>query len=276
MSSLQEIEHQPSVIYSLVGNGENVLQGEWPDRRYSQVQNLTLSYYPANGAACAQAMIYGGGGYVELVHDREGVEIALWLNKFGIDAYVVTHRLPGCLDENGDKFSFDIALQDGLKSMSFIAEKSPDLPLFHIGLSSGGHLAGVMACQLSPLKCLGAIIAYAPINANHSEYKYPPGKPDYPPIEKQAFYDAWPIGIADLPHGLPCVPLFLAYALNDNAVPIQHALNLMQAAQSHQLDVETHIFPDAPHGFALRDRQGTHQAWSMLAENWIKEKLNNK
>ena len=104
-----------------------------------------------------------------------------------------------------------------------LAAAGLDLPLFHVGLSSGGHLAAVMACQADVLVPRGALIAYAPINANHRLHKVPPGKPDYPPLEKQNFYDDWPIGLANYPHGLPKVPLFLAYALHDQSVPIQHA-----------------------------------------------------
>ena len=91
------------------------------------------------------------------------------------------------------------------------------LPLFHVGLSSGGHLAGVMACQPHPppLQACGAVIAYAPLNANHRAYKAPADKPDYPPPQKQAFYDAWPIGLASEAHGMPRCPVFLAYALHD-------------------------------------------------------------
>ena len=34
-------------------------------------------------------------------------------------------------------------------------------------------------------------------------------------------------------------------------------------------DVEAHIFPQAPHGFALRDLDGTHDQWPALAVRWI-------
>ena len=137
------------------------------------------------------------------------------------------------------------------------------------GGSSGGHLAGVMACQDHPLQAHGALIAYAPLNANHRLYKAPAGKPDYPPPEKQAFYDAWPIGIAEQPHGLPRIPLFLAYALHDTVVPVDHGLNLIKAMQQTGGEVEAHVFPHAPHGFALRELDGTHAQWPALAARWM-------
>jgi dienelactone hydrolase len=178
------------------------------------------------------------------------------------------HRLPGQDDGHGSVWPADIALTDGLAALQHLATLPP-LPLLLRGLSSGGHLAGVLACQPQAAHARGALIAYAPLNANHRLYKAPAGKPDYPPPQKQAFYDAWPIGLTSEVHGIPKIPLFLAYALHDPAVPIDHALNLLKTAQQVQFDVEAHVFPQAPHGFALRDLHGTHDQWPALAARWI-------
>ena len=246
----------------------NVFEGEAPDRICRQPTRAELPAYPAAGPARGLALVYAGGGYLQLMHDKEGVEVAQWLATLGLDAYVLVHRLPGQAGQ-----PTDIALQDGRLALAHLATLPP-LPLVHVGLSSGGHLAGVMACQgeLEP-RPAGAVIAYAPLNANHRRYKAPPGKPDYPPAEKQAFYDAWPIGIASEPHGLPHCPVFLAYALHDPIVPIDHALNLLKAAQVHGLDVEAHVFPQAEHGFALRALDGTHGQWPVLAARWLQDRL---
>ncbi|WP_428774834.1 alpha/beta hydrolase family protein [Vibrio sp.] len=235
----------------------NILQGKWPERYYSEISRLELHYFKAQHPPRAQALVYVGGGYLQLVHDKEGIEVALWLASLGIDAYVVTHRLPGTTDNQGKIRCHDTVVDDGITCLNFLKQRSA-LPLIHVGLSSGGHTAGVMACQKEPLPAIGALIAYAPINANHRKYKAPEGKPDYPPAEKQAFYDSWPIGIEAEPHGIPQVPIFLAYALHDQVVPIDHALNMIKTAQATGQRVEAHIYPDAPHGFALRNKHGTH------------------
>lgn len=257
----------PTEVFSLSDGSPNQLEGHYPDRRYTVINRLELHYIQADQPR-AQALVYAGGGYLDLVHDKEGLEVARWLADIGIDAYVVTHRLPGSKNEQGGVYPFDIALQDGLTCLEFLRQRS-DLPLLHIGLSSGGHLSGVMACQTDTIKAKGALIAYAPINANHRKHKVPAGKPDYPPVEKQAFYDAWAIGIESEPQGIPAIPLFLAYPLHDEAVPIDHALNLIKTAHSTGGDVEAHIYPQAPHGFALRDTNGTHDQWTQAAQRWI-------
>jgi acetyl esterase/lipase len=224
--------------------------------------------------------VLAGGGYLQLVHDKEGVQIAQWLNSLGLDAHVLLHRLPGQADGQGGVWPADAALVDGLRALDHLAAQAQagsgaaaSLPLLLVGLSSGGHLAGVLACQHHALQPVGAVIAYAPLNANHRRYKAPASKPDYPPPEKQAFYDAWPIGLAQEPHGVPRCPVFLACALHDNAVPVQHALNLIAGVQASGGDVEAHIFGQAPHGFALRDLQGTHDQWPALAARWMATRL---
>lgn len=247
---------------------ENRLEGEAPNRFFANVHRPELHAFTVD-RPCARALVYAGGGYTRLFYDKEGVEVARWLNGIGVDAHVLVHRLPGAPTGDGGVHPKDVALSDGLAALDHLAKTGPDLPLFHVGLSSGGHLAGVMACQQHQLMAQGAVIGYAPLNANHRNHKFPPGKPDYPPVEKQDFYDDWPVGLAGHPHAHPKMPVFLAYALNDSSVPVEHALRLVETAAAEGLAVDAHVFAAAPHGFALRDRTGTHAAWTELALDWM-------
>jgi dipeptidyl aminopeptidase/acylaminoacyl peptidase len=56
-------------------------------------------------------------------------------------------------------------------------------------------------------------------------------------------------------------------------VPVQHALNLVVAAQQHKLAVQPHVFPRAKHGFALRGLARTQDNQPTLAARWITAKL---
>ena len=206
-------DHQPNDINAdeiiILADGEdNHLSGQKPDRRFSIINRPELHFISAKGPRKARALVYGGGGYIDLVYDREGLDIAHWLSGMGIDAYVLIHRLPGAPSNiDGVPNPSDIALQDGLMAMDYLGQLA-DMPLLHVGLSSGGHLAGVMACQLHRLKAKGLMIGYAPLNANHRRYKFPKAKPDYPPVEKQDFYDAWPIGLLAEPTVSPLCRAF--------------------------------------------------------------------
>ncbi len=254
---------RPRVI-ALSAGADNVLTGDWPNRVLPVVSRAELLAFEIDKPRAA-ALVCAGGGYLQLVVDREGIEVAQWLNSLGYNAYVLIHRLPGAGGQPKD-----IALSDAMTAIAHL----PDLPLFVVGLSSGGHLAGTIACQPQvKAKLKGAIIAYAPVNANSAKYKAPAGKPDYPPPEKQAFYNDWPIGIAAEPHGVPDCPVFLAYALHDQSVPVEHALNMITTARDLNRDLDAHVFGQAPHGFALREMEGTQVAWPRLAAEWLERKL---
>lgn len=256
----------PEVI-ALGPGAPNLLDGAWPDRVLESVSRPELHVYRV-AAPVGRVLVCAGGGYLRLMYDREGAEIARWLNGLGYEVHVLVHRQPGAANADGGVWPKDIALSDGTEALTHIPR---DLPFFILGLSSGGHLAGTLACQ-PKAEPTGLLIAYAPINANHSRYKAPAGKPDYPPPEKQAFYDDWPIGLASEPHGVPGCPVFLAYALLDQAVPIEHALNFLKTARDTGLDLDAHVFGEAPHGFALRDLDGTQEHWPDLAARWMGRK----
>jgi acetyl esterase/lipase len=250
-------------IVALFDGADNIFEGTAPDRVVASVFRPELHVFAVSKPK-ARVLLCAGGGYVRLMYDSEGVEIARWLNGLGYEVHLLIHRLPG---QNGQPK--DIALSDGVLALDYL-KAQPELPLLIMGLSSGGHLAGVLACQA---EAAGVLITYAPINANHRDYKFPAGKPDYPPVEKQDFYNDWAIGLGSEPHGVPKCPIFLAYALHDAIVPVEHALNFIKTARDLGLDLDAHIFGQAPHGFSLRERDGTQAAWPDLAAAWMERKL---
>ncbi len=259
----------PSSLIALSDGAPNQLVGAWPDRVYQAVGRAELHRFSAKTVATprARVLLCVGGGYVGLAYDREGAEVAAWLAEAGFEVHVLVHRLPGAGGHPAN-----IALRDAQAALAHLQTLAA-LPLLLMGLSSGGHLAGVIACQPEARQALGLLIAYAPLNANHREHKAPAGKPDFAPPEKQAFYNDWAIGITGEPHGLPPQPIFLAYALHDKIVPIEHALNLIKSARDAGLDLDAHIFNDAPHGFALRELAGSQQHWPALALDWLTQRL---
>src|ERR1700761_7823600 len=117
--------------------------------RLTNVSQPTLALYPAprkagtgpgaaTGSGQAPALIVcPGGGYSYTVIDKEGTEIAAWLNSAGISALVLKYRTPN--NRAG-------ALQDLQRALSLTrahaAEWNIDPKrLGVIGFSAGGHLA---------------------------------------------------------------------------------------------------------------------------------------
>ena len=64
--------------------------------RYTEITNPAIEVWlpdakVSNGAA---VIVCPGGGYVRLAYDKEGTEIAAWLNKQGYAAFVLSYRVP--------------------------------------------------------------------------------------------------------------------------------------------------------------------------------------
>ena len=161
----------PAGIVTPLSNGAaNIVEGDWPDRRLATVSRAELWSYPAS-APRAQAVIYAGGGYTSLFVDKEGVEVALWLNGLGIDAHVLVHRLPGQPDGKG-----------GVHPRRHRADRWPSPPST---ICPRPCLSSTSACLRADISlgswparqprstCAAPSSAYAPLNANHRRHKYP-------------------------------------------------------------------------------------------------------
>lgn len=129
------------------GKGAKEAEAERPSKdafhRITNVSRPTLTLFPApKKDAPAPAMIVcPGGGYGYVVVDKEGSEIAAWLNTNGISALVLKYRTPN---------NRDGALQDLQRSLSLAranAKKWNIDPqrLGVIGFSAGGNLAAKAA-----------------------------------------------------------------------------------------------------------------------------------
>ena len=96
--------------------------------------------------ADSAVIVSPGGGYGFLAIDREGTDIAAWLNSIGVSAFVLKYRVPGrsWLPFGG------APLMDAQRSMGLVrgmaaAGKYPGLNTSKIGFmgfSAGGHLTG--------------------------------------------------------------------------------------------------------------------------------------
>ncbi|WP_426264954.1 alpha/beta hydrolase [Sphingomonas sp. PWP1-2] len=231
-------------------------------------QPVLLSFAPAqpNGRAM---LVLGGGGYVQLMVGREGVQVARWLNTLGYHAHVLIHRFPDA--DNGP----GAALADGLAAMRLLREDNSALGV--VGLSSGGHLAACLAAAVpgdwgvdrdATTRPDVLVIGYAPISTNAAGRTIVADKPPLPPVEKQAMYDRLQPD-AQLLQDPP--PAFIVYSGNDPVVPVENARRLHAAWEQAGGAAECHIFADAPHGFAL-DTQGLPVlVWPQLCAAWLRQ-----
>lgn len=125
------------------GKGASEPETEKPSKdayhRITNVSRPTLSFFPAakQGASVPTMIICPGGGYGYVVMDKEGTEIAAWLNTNGFNALVLKYRTPN--NRAG-------ALQDVQRAISLARARAAEWNidpkrLGIIGFSAGGNLA---------------------------------------------------------------------------------------------------------------------------------------
>ncbi|MEO8017394.1 MAG: alpha/beta hydrolase fold domain-containing protein [Pseudomonadota bacterium] len=191
-----------------------------------------------------------------------------WLASLGFHAFVLAHRFP-CAS-----FGSQAPVDDAIEAMRQIRARAAEFGVDPrgigvCGLSSGGHLAACLVRQR-----VGAdsrpdflIVGYAPISTNATGRTVIPDKPALPPPEKQALYEAMQPD-AQLIDNPP--PVFIVYAANDAVVPVQNAYRLHRAWIDKGGKAELHVFADAPHGFALREKTLPVGKWPELCAAWLK------
>jgi acetyl esterase/lipase len=119
------------------------------DRMVTNVTSPTITPYLVSGADAAM-VIAPGGGYNGLAVDREGADIAAWLNSVGVSAFVLKYRVPGrvWLPFGG------APLMDAQRAMGLVrAMAGGDVPSLNkskvgfMGFSAGSHLTGHLSVE---------------------------------------------------------------------------------------------------------------------------------
>ncbi len=205
-------------------------------------------------------VICPGGGYIR-TSDREAEPVAMPFLAAGVHACILRYSVsPAC---------FPVALVQLAKAVALIRENAA---AWHVdanriavmGFSAGGHLAASLGVFWQRDLLAGA--------AGHSPEQI---KPDgmllcYPVITAGAHchagsFEALLGGEANLPERRDLVslekqvtphtpPAFLWHTFEDDAVPVENSLLLMDALRKSGVPFEAHIYPKGPHGLSLATR----------------------
>src|SRR5947209_16236914 len=117
--------------------------------------NYTVTHYPSiyiflppkEKATGAAMVVAPGGGHTQLVMEKEGWEIADWLNSQGIAAFVLKYRLARA---PGSKYTLpNEVYADAARSMRLVRSRAKEFGfdparLGFIGFSAGGEVAGMI------------------------------------------------------------------------------------------------------------------------------------
>jgi acetyl esterase/lipase len=234
------------------------------DRYISFVSMPTLTYFPAPGAASGKpepiVLVLPGGGLRYVAIDKEGFEVARWLNSIGINAAVLKYRV---VDPNADR-SWDtlsplLALGDAARAVRMIRQHAATMQIDPnrigvIGFSAGG----TMAIRLTIDATDGNPRATDPVETFSS-------KPNFIALIYSTLPDQ------KLPKVDKRVPYFIAHAADDKKAAPGVALKLFQHITAAGGSAELHMYHKGDHGFGVMPPAGTVRAWPEHFANWMRD-----
>lgn len=225
--------------------------------RFSEVTNPCIEVYLPDPAVKNKAgvIVCPGGGYRILAYDKEGTEIAAWLNKLGYSAFVLQYRIP-------DKK--EGALQDVQRAIRVVKQNSTRWNIDPekvgvMGFSAGGSLS-------------------ARASTMFNKRTYPPAdladslscRPAFTMLIYPAYLDQGPNNTLtpelELTKDVP--PIYIFQTADDQYG--NSALVMAGAMRFAKLPVELHLMPTGGHGYGLRQGKPAAEAWPVLAEAWLK------
>lgn len=224
--------------------------------RYKEITNPALEIWPAGpelntGAAM---IICPGGGYARLAYDKEGTEIAAWLNKQGISAFVLSYRIP-------DKRIG--ALQDAQRALRLVRQNAAGWKIDPTRVGIIGFSAGADVSARSAI--LSNMKTYDPVDKADSASC----RPDFAMLLYPAYFDQGENRslTPDLKITPSTPPVFIFQSADDGLA--NSSLVMAGALRDAKIPVEFHLVPKGGHGYGLRQGNPAAESWPALAEKWL-------
>lgn len=236
-----------------------------------------LTYYPAeNKRGPGAVLIFAGGGYRGRAA-HEGVGYAEYLNKIGLDAFVLEYRVK--------PVQFPYPLLDARRAMRYIRKNSerygidPE-KIAVMGSSAGGHLAALVSTYKDKIDGEGV--------DSLDEVDFLPNAQllCYPVLDIMghagSFFnllgDKYPQHKSITPYLLAdkkTPPMFLWHTACDGAVDVNNSFRYATRLHELGINMEMHIYPIGQHGLGLANMEANNrmvpyvQDWAKHLENWL-------
>jgi len=223
-------------------------------------------------------VIAPGGGYTHLAMNKEGEDVALWLNAHGVAAFVLRYRL-------GPTYHHPIEIGDAHRAIRTVRAKAAEYGIApdHVGMlgfSAGGHLTATAgtrydagdAASTDPIERMGSrpdflVLGYPVITletplAHAGSRKYLLGDTPDPALVTEL--SAETRVTADTP------PTFLFSTTDDATVPVLNSLMFYEALVKAKVPAEIHLYQHGPHGVGLAPTFPDLKGWSDLLATWMR------
>lgn len=263
---------------------ERYFTEDWNGRQKELVENVTspelIPFIPQGDSKKSAIIIIPGGAFKRQVLNHEGRDIAGWLNKQGITAFVLKTRLP--VNEHSNQY--DVLLMDAQRAIRTVRAHAKEWGIREdsigvMGFSAGGYQAALIATGFE--KKLGkpldeidgysarpdfAVMCYPAIAKEVQEHR---GDRENFPVAIYAKKQLAKYNPAEmLNENTP--PLFIVETDDDVTTPAENSVLLYFAARRMKVPAELHIFRTGNHGFGLGNDEGQTGQWKELFMKWAK------
>ncbi len=230
------------------------------------VAQPTLMLFPADPSVAQgpAVIICPGGSFVYLHVNAEGIELARWLNKRGISAFVLKYRLGHCVTSNPMKEKNErirdsslgrlvtpivpLAIEDAKQAIALVRKRATEFGIDPkkigiLGFSAGGTLA--VACSFGySLEDRPDFVA--PIYAF-----VPPSQP------MQILRDE--------------PPVFLVAASDDDLNLVPTTINIYNKWLGSGHVAEMHLYAKGGHGFGMKRQDQPSDTWVDRFADWLQQ-----
>ena len=234
---------------ALPARGDNVV-------RLTNVSRPSLMVFPSNRSKepSPAVIVCPGGGYGYLAFNKEGTEIAAWLNSAGFTALVLKYRVPNLRDG---------AMQDLQRALSLARARAPEWNLDPhrlgvIGFSAGGHLAAKASTGFEKR-------AYPPLDAADQQSC----RPDFAMLVYPAYLEK-DGKIADELNLKANIPPTLIVHSEDDQKFVPGSKLYHAALDAAGISNEFKLYPTGGHGYALHCEREA-RAWPEAALEWVRK-----
>jgi acetyl esterase/lipase len=229
--------------------------------RVVKISQPTFTVHLAEQPNGAAVVILPGGGFGKVVPDKEGTEVAQWLNQQGIAAFVLSYRT----NEDRRVPGWVKPLQDAQRMMALVRSQAKryGLKADRIGLagfSAGGQVAAKLLCDQGKL-------SYQRID-DVDDVSH---RPDFAMlIYPWRIYDT---ATGSLMTGVKVSedvpPTFIVHT-DDDASTSLGAVLFYAELKKRKIAAELHVYGDGGHGYGLRKVPGSQiSTWIDHAAHWL-------
>lgn len=225
------------------------------------VPTITI-YLPARTSAPAPVvMVCPGGAYGGLAIDKEGHDVARWLNTMGIAGVVLKYRVP---TQKNDGRHW-LPLQDAQRAIGCIRSRAKEWNVDAgrtgvMGFSAGGHLAANLSNNWEAR-------AYEEVD----DADRVPCRPDFAMLIYPAYLlqrGTGPELIPELQVTADTPPTFLVHA-EDDPIRVDNSIYYYLALKNAKVPGHMILYPKGGHGYGLGGGKGPVAAWPLRCREWL-------